>query len=71
MWWRDDGDSVNRRRADHLVVIRKRVWNREVSRYRGRAIRVRSADGSDSCARVRLEHTCSLLAEASADDPDT
>ena len=71
MWWRDDADSVNRRRADHLVVIRKRVWNREFSRYRRRAIRVPSADGGDSCAFVRLEHTCGLLAEAGADDSDT
>ena len=71
MRWRDDGDSVNRRRADHLVVIRKRVWNCEFSRYRRRAVWVSSADGSNLCTRVRLEHASSLLAEAGTDDPDT
>ena len=32
MWWRDDGDGVNRRSVDHLVVIRERLRDLRVQR---------------------------------------
>ena len=63
--------TMNEPASMHLVVIRKRVWDREFSRYCRRAVRVPSADSGDDRALVRLEYARSLLAEAGADDPDT